>query len=485
MVEEVEENMEKVDIDNEEQEPPKKMETYNELEQLNTNKPIWTRDKDSITEEEYGTFYKGISGDWEEHLAVKHFKAEGQIEFKAILYVPKRAQVEMFNKEKKNNIKLYVRRVFITDTCEELIPDWLSFLKGIVDSEDLPLNISREMLQQSRVMRVIRKNIVKRSIELFQELSEDEDKYTKFYEQFSKNIKLGIHEDSTNREKLSKLLRYHSSNSDTMISLEHYITNMPENQQEIYYMTGESMDSIKHSSFVKGVTSKGYEVLLMNEPIDEYVLQQLTEYDGKKLASITKEGFELPENAEEKKTFSDLKTDYESTCSSIQTILKDRCEKVVLSNRLNDSPCCIVTGQFGWSANMERIMKAQTMGDNSSMAYMMSKKTLEINPYHTIVKELKNKLALDDDMSKKININIVNLMYDTALIDSGFTLEHTSLFSNRIYNMLEMGLGVEPEPKLNNDNGEGEGDEEPTTMPELEKIPGLETVEEEEMENVD
>ena len=479
MVEEVDEHMEKVDIGNEENEdPPKKMETYNELEQLNTNKPIWTRDKDSITEEEYATFYKGISGDWEEHLAVKHFKAEGQIEFKAILYVPKRAQVEMFNKEKKNNIKLYVRRVFITDTCEELIPDWLSFLKGIVDSEDLPLNISREMLQQSRVMRVIRKNIVKRSIELFQELSEDEDKYTKFYEQFSKNIKLGIHEDSTNRQKLSKLLRYHSSNSDTMISLEHYITNMPENQQEIYYMTGESMDSIKHSSFVKGVTSKGYEVLLMNEPIDEYVLQQLTEYDGKKLASITKEGFELPENAEEKKTFSDLKIDYESTCASIQTILKDRCEKVVLSNRLNDSPCCIVTGQFGWSANMERIMKAQTMGDNSSMAYMMSKKTLEINPYHTIVKELKNKLALDDDMSKKININIVNLMYDTALIDSGFTLEHTSLFSNRIYNMLEMGLGIEPEPKINNDNVGGEG--EPTTT-----MPGLETVEEEEMENVD
>ena len=456
------------------------MEKYNELEQLNKNKPIWTRDKETITEEEYATFYKGISGDWEEHLAVKHFKAEGQIEFKAILYVPKRAQVEMFNKGKKDNMKLYVRRVFITDKCDELIPEWLSFLKGIVDSEDLPLNISREMLQQSRVMKVIRKNIVKRAIELFEELSEDDAKYSTFYEQFSKNIKLGIHEDSVNRTKLSKLLRYNSTNSDTMISLDTYITNMSENQQEIYYITGESLDSLKQSSFVQGITNKGFEVLMMNEPIDEYTLQQLTEYDGKKLVSITKEGFQLPETDEDKKSFEELKVEYKDTCSEIQNILKERCEKVVLSNRLTETPCCIVTGQFGWSANMERIMKAQALGDNSSMQYMMSKKTLEINPHHIIVKELKNKLELKDETSNKININIVNLMYDTALIDSGFTLEHSSIFASRIYNMLEMGLGIDPEPKLNNDIGDGDL---ATEMPELEKVPELEEVEE--MENVD
>ena len=472
-VEEVDES-EKVD----EAEKPKKMEKYNELEQLNKNKPIWTRDKETITEEEYATFYKGISGDWEEHLAVKHFKAEGQIEFKAILYVPKRAQVEMFNKGKKDNMKLYVRRVFITDKCDELIPEWLSFLKGIVDSEDLPLNISREMLQQSRVMKVIRKNIVKRAIELFEELSEDDAKYSTFYEQFSKNIKLGIHEDSVNRTKLSKLLRYNSTNSDTMISLDTYITNMPENQQEIYYITGESLDSLKQSSFVQGITNKGFEVLMMNEPIDEYTLQQLTEYDGKKLVSITKEGFQLPETDEDKKSFEELKVEYNATCSEIQNILKDRCEKVVLSNRLTETPCCIVTGQFGWSANMERIMKAQALGDNSSMQYMMSKKTLEINPHHIIVKELKNKLELKDETSNKININIVNLMYDTALIDSGFTLEHSSIFASRIYNMLEMGLGVD-ETKLNEANIGG------GLETELEKVPELELEEVEEMENVD
>ena len=374
---------------------------------------------------------------------------------------------------------MYVRRVFITDKCDELVPEWLSFLKGIIDSEDLPLNISREILQQSRVMKVIRKNIVKRSIELIEELSENKDKYSIFYEQFSKNIKLGIHEDSVNRKKLSKLLRYNSTNSDDMVSLDVYINNMSDNQSEIYYITGESLDSLRQSSFVQGITKKGFEVLLMNEPIDEYTLQQLTEYDGKKLVSITKEGFELPETSDEKKSFEELKLDYKYTCSQIQSLLKDRCEKVVLSNRLNNTPCCIVTGQFGWSANMERIMKAQTLGDNTSMQYMISKKTLEINPHHIIVKELKNKLALEDDMSKKININIVNLMYDTALIDSGFTLDHSSIFANRIYNMLEMGLGIDPEPKLNNDIGDGDL---ATEMPELEKV---DAVYEEEMENVD
>ena len=457
---------------------PKDMETYRELEQLNTNKPIWTRDKEDISEDEYATFYKGISGDWEDHLAVKHFKAEGQLEFKAILYIPKRMQTDMFNKTAQNNLKLYVRRVFITDKCEELIPEWLSFMKGIVDSEDLPLNISREILQQSRTMKVMRKTIVKRSIELFQELVGDESKYKVFYDQFSKNIKLGIHEDSGNRDKLSKLLRYNSSNNDSMISLDTYVSSMPEGQEDIYYISGESLDSIKNSSFVKGISNKGYDVLLMSEPIDEYVLQQLTEYDGKKLVSITKEGFKLPETDDEKESFDTLTEEYAETCKQIQVLLKDRCEKVVLSNRLTDSPCCIVTGQFGWSANMERIMKAQTLGDKSASHYMMSKKTLEVNPYHVIVKELKTKLALDDDTSKKINLNIVNLMYDTALIDSGFTLEHSGVFANRIYNMLAMGLGV--------DTDMGEDD-----MPELEE-PAVNSgsVEEvvevvEEMENVD
>jgi molecular chaperone HtpG len=493
LVEDVEtlEKVEELTVDDtdDEHDKPKDVEKYNELEQLNTNKPIWTRDKEDVSEDEYATFYKGISGDWEDHLAVKHFKAEGQLEFTAILYIPKRIQTDMFNKTKQNNLKLYVRRVFITDKCEEIIPEWLSFMKGIVDSEDLPLNISREILQQSRTMKVIRKNIVKRSIELFQELVEDESKYTVFYEQFSKNIKLGIHEDSVNRDKLSKLLRYNSSNNEEMISLDNYVSNMSEGQEDIYYISGESLDSIKNSSFVKGISNKGYDVLLMHEPIDEYVLQQLTEYDGKKLISITKEGFKLPETEDEKTSFDTLTEEYAETCNQIQELIKDRCEKVVLSNRLTDTPCCIVTGQFGWSANMERIMKAQTLGDKSASHYMMSKKTLEINPYHVIVKELKTKLALEDDTSKKINLNIVNLMYDTALIDSGFTLEQSGAFANRIYNMLAMGLGVEQDFGCEA-NSEVVNSESLSDIPELEepqKGEVVEAVEEvvDEMEQVD
>jgi molecular chaperone HtpG len=264
-----------------------------------------------------------------------------------------------------------------------------------------------------------------------------------------------------------------------MISLDTYITNMPEKQEAIYFIAGESLDIIKNSSFVDGVVKKGYEVLLMHEPLDEYVLQQLTEYDGKKIVSITKEGFELPVSSEDKKSFDELKTEYGETCKHIQELLKDRCEKVILSNRLTDSPCCIVTGQFGWSANMERIMKAQTLGDKTSMQYMVSKKTLEINPYHVIVKELKTKLALLDETSNKININIVNLMYDTALIDSGFTLEHSGAFANRIYNMLAMGLGVEQEEQ-SDDASEVVVDDD---MPELEEC--VNSGEVEEMENVD
>jgi molecular chaperone HtpG len=384
---------------------------------------------------------------------VKHFKVEGQMEFRAILFVPKRAQMDMFNKEKKNSIKLYVRRVFITDKCEDLIPEWLNFLRGLVDSEDLPLNISREMLQQSRILKVIKKNLVKKSIEMFQDIMEDETQSKQFYEQFSRNLKLGVHEDSQNRQKLAKLLRYQSSSESTeLVSLDDYITNMPENQSEIYYISGQSLSAVENSSFVEGVTKKGYEVLYMTEPIDEYVIQQLTEYDGKKLTSITKEGFQLPESEEEKTNFNELKTQFEPTCKRIQEYLKDKCEKVFLSNRLTDSPCCVVTSQFGWSANMERIMKAQALNDNNSMNYMMSKKNLEINPYHPIIINLRTRLEDEDQSNKQIAGNLINLLYDTSLINSGFTLENPGNFSQRMFNMVKMGLGIEEEETPAQDN---------------------------------
>lgn len=414
-------------------EPSKSPEVVEEWSLLNDQPPLWTRVAESVTPEEYQSFYKTISHDWEDHLAVKQFSIEGKVNLRGVLYTPSRAPFDMFEPSKpQTNIKLYVRRVFILDDCKDFCPSYLSFVQGAIDFTDLPLNISRETIQdQDAIMDVVKKNIVKQCLEMFTLLSKSPNDYKKFYNLFSKNLKLGFHEDPSSRKKIVELLRFYSNKSlDTAISLKEYVERAEPTQKNIYYLDGESVEALSSSPLIELLNKKGIEVLLLTEPIDPFLVQNLKDYKGKPLVSASKE-LVLEEGSTQEDQF---RQTFNPLCTHIKTILGNKIGKIVVSRRLVDSPCALSTSEFGWSARMEQIMKTQTLRDTSMHSFMASKKILELNPTHFIIQNLQEIFSQDPD-----NLAITNLawiLYDTALLTSGFSLDNPKDFVRRIYQVI-------------------------------------------------
>merc|ERR1719313_2104465 len=484
-VENSEEDSDEEGEEDEEDEPATKTETKTVWfwQHINDQPAIWTRDKSEITDDEYNQFYQSLAGkkggDADKPLSWIHFRAEGEIEFKSILYVPKSAPYDMYDNYygKASGMRLYVRKVLITDEFEDLMPRYLSFIRGVVDSDDLPLNVSRETLQQHKVLRVMGKKLTRKALEMLRKLSqkaqkekeaaeeaaaeagedaeeaptdddaeeeEKKDPYIEFWEAFGKNIKLGLIEDSSNRTKLSKLLRFKSSIDEgkEWTSLEQYVSRMKDWQKSIYYISGKDMDEGKSSAFLERLRAKGLEVLFLTEPIDEYAIQNLTEFDGKKLQSVTKEGLKFGDEEEIDTKRADLyKEQFKPLTKWLKDLYSESVEKIAVSARLQDTPCIFVTSQYGYSANMERIMQSQAFADNKRTQYLVSKKTMEINPRHPIVVELlKRSEESPEDSDTK---DLAWILHDTALLNSGFPVSDAKQFSGRMYRMLKNGLALD------------------------------------------
>eukprot|EP00595_Chromulina_sp_UTEXLB2642_P000366 CAMPEP_0196761252 /NCGR_PEP_ID=MMETSP1095-20130614/413_1 /TAXON_ID=96789 ORGANISM="Chromulina nebulosa, Strain UTEXLB2642" /NCGR_SAMPLE_ID=MMETSP1095 /ASSEMBLY_ACC=CAM_ASM_000446 /LENGTH=778 /DNA_ID=CAMNT_0042110525 /DNA_START=59 /DNA_END=2395 /DNA_ORIENTATION=- len=433
---------------------------------VNNNVAIWSRDKEEITDEEYKAFYKAISKEPNDALTWIHFKAEGEVDFKSILFVPDIAGTlyDEYN-TKKAAIRLYVRKVLIQDDFEDLLPRYLNFIRGVVDSDDLPLNVSRETLQQHKVLKVMAKKLVRKVLEMLRKLAnngkddseDDEDAsestgldpsdpdhpYIKFWNQFSKSIKMGIIEDAANRSKLAKLLRFKSLNSDDKYtSFEEYVKNMKDWQKEIYYIAGESIDVVKKSPFLEVAKRKGVDVFFLTDAIDEYTFQHLSDYDGLKLQSLTKEGLKFNDEDEDtiKKRMKLYKENFKPLTKYLKDLFSDKISKVVVSQRVENSPAVVVTSQYGHTANMERIMKAQTLSSQENVKAMSASKTLEINPRHPIIIELNNLINANVDTQDVKDL--AHLILDAALQTSGFTQEDTHTYSERVYRIIANNLNI-------------------------------------------
>merc|ERR1739848_160874 len=491
---EAKDDEEKEDEEEEEEKKPKKKTVF-EWEQVNTQKAIWLRAKEDVTEEEYNEFYKTVSKDYLDPLAYTHFNAEGEIELKSVLFLPKKAPFDQMDNywTKRSEIKLYVRRVLVADKFDELLPRYLNFVKGVVDSDDLPLNVSREQLQQSKIMKVISKKLVRKILELMKKLAKEEDSgddeeeedeekeeseeekekkeeekkdkkdeesgWSKFYKEFAKNLKMGCYEDDSNRSKLSKLLRFQTSKSEGKdISLDKYLDRMAESQESIYYMSGESLDIMAKAPALQIFKKKDLEVLMLADHLDEPCIQKLADYEGKKFVSIQKADVKLEETEEEKKRFTKLKDMYKPltdwwkeklTDLTEKGAMKDagvKVEKVELSKRLTDSPVVVVTSQFGYSAQQEKVMKAQSFQNKEQVGQMSGRKTLEINANHPVVVDLLAKVKSDKE--DKAALDSAQVLFQTALLESGYEIADPSALVNRVYRLMSKELGVDPDAPI-------------------------------------
>lgn len=451
----------------EEKEPKtKKVEkTVSDWELINASKPIWTRKPSEISDDEYNEFYKSITKDSSDPLAKTHFIAEGEVTFKSLLFIPSVQPSESFNRygTKVDHIKLYVRRVFITDDFQDMMPNYLSFIKGVVDSDDLPLNVSRETLQQHKLLKVIKKKLIRKTLDMIKKIPKEE--YEKFWKEYSTNVKLGVIEDPSNRTRLAKLVRFLSSNDPkNYTSLSEYVERMKEKQEHIYYMAGASLEEVERSPFVERLLKKGYEVLYLTEPVDEYAISALPEFEGKKFQNVAKDGLRLDEGEKAKELQESLNKEYEPLTKWLEEdVLKDKITKATVSQRLHSSPCALIASQFGWTGNMERLARSNAhskIQDTTREYYLSQKKTLEINPRHPLMKELLKRVQ--SDKSDETAKSMANIMYETATLRSGFMLQDTASFAQRVEILLRKSLGVsedaqvEEEPELVEEDEEEE-----------------------------
>lgn len=434
----------KVEEDADEKKPKKVEKTVWDWELLNDSKPIWTLKPSEVEEKEYNEFYKTLTKDNQEPLAKIHFIAEGEVTFKSVLFIPKVQPSDSFNRygTKSDNIKLYVRRVFITDKFTDMMPNYLSFVRGIVDSDDLPLNVSRENLQQHKLIKVIKKKLIRKVLDMIKKL--DKEDFQKFWKEYSTNIKLGVIEDAQNRARLSKLLQFQSSTQKELTSLADYVSRMKPNQQYIYYVAGSSEEEVQKSPFVERLSKKGYEVLYLTEAVDEYAISGLPEFEGKKFQNVAKEGFSLDEGEKAKERLEQLKTTFEPLTKWLTDLLKDHYVNIVqVSERLTDSPCVLVASMFGWTGNMERLAISnahQKADDPQKTYYLNQKKTLEINPRHPLIRELLRRIEVD--ISDQTAKDTAMMMFRTATLRSGYMLRDTVSFADSVEQLMRKSLGI-------------------------------------------